>query len=181
MESFFYSAATGGFYLVSVHGDNMPDDVVEVSSAEHAALMAGQVFGKVVIPGAGGKPVLADPPPPTLEEAKKMKLAEIAAAFEAAVLKGHPASLGYTMDSGIADLQKLKTAFDFAKLMGDSSMTVVDYHNVAHHGTPLADVEAMLKEVGANYRALYLQKQALRGKVDAAATPEAVAAVAWTV
>lgn len=63
-----YSKATGGFYDVSIHGKNIPDDAVEISTEQHAALIQGQAEGKRIIAGEDGYPILADYPAPTDEE-----------------------------------------------------------------------------------------------------------------
>lgn len=59
----FYSAQTGGFYDTEIHGDNIPADAVEITKAEHTALLAGQAEGKRIVPDADGVPVLQEPPP----------------------------------------------------------------------------------------------------------------------
>ncbi len=59
----FYSKSTSGFYDTAIHGDNIPADAVEITKAEHTALLAGQSEGKRIVPGAGGVPVLQEPPP----------------------------------------------------------------------------------------------------------------------
>ena len=64
----FYSKSTGGFYDRKIHGDNIPDDAVEITSEEHAALLAGQSAGKVIASDANGKPVLSDPAAPSVDE-----------------------------------------------------------------------------------------------------------------
>lgn len=58
----FYSAQTNGFYLTEVHGVNMPPDVVAITPAEHAALLAGQATGQRIVADLNGLPVLADRP-----------------------------------------------------------------------------------------------------------------------
>ncbi|WP_304308055.1 hypothetical protein [Pseudacidovorax intermedius] len=63
-----YSASTGGFYLEAIHGDAVPSDAVDVSEAQHAALIDGQTKGLRIVPGLGGAPTLADQPMPTEEE-----------------------------------------------------------------------------------------------------------------
>ena len=50
----FYSKSTGGFYTREIHGDNTPSDAVEITSAEHTALIEGQGQGKRIIADAGG-------------------------------------------------------------------------------------------------------------------------------
>ncbi len=64
----FYSASTNGFYTPEIHGDNIPADAVEITEAEHAALLEGQSKGKVIVADENGYPILRDPPPPTTEQ-----------------------------------------------------------------------------------------------------------------
>jgi hypothetical protein len=55
-----YAKSTGGFYEEAIHGDAIPEDAVEVSAAEHAALFAAQAEGKVITADASGRPVATD-------------------------------------------------------------------------------------------------------------------------
>ena len=64
----FYSKQTCGFYDTAIHGDNMPDDAVEITAEQHAALLDGQSQGKVIAADENGYPVLIDPPVPTTEQ-----------------------------------------------------------------------------------------------------------------
>ena len=64
----FFSALTGGFYTREIHGDNIPDDAVGITTEEHQALLEGQSKGKIISADKNGKPVLKDPPPPTPEQ-----------------------------------------------------------------------------------------------------------------
>ena len=64
----FYSKSTGGFYDTAIHGDNIPADAVEITEAEHAALLEGQSQGKRIVADESGRPTLQDPPPPTAEQ-----------------------------------------------------------------------------------------------------------------
>lgn len=64
----FYSASNNGFYTREIHGDNIPADAVEITEAEHAALLEGQSMGKVIVADESGRPILQDPPPPTAEQ-----------------------------------------------------------------------------------------------------------------
>lgn len=59
----YYAKSTGGFYDRDIHGDRIPEDAVEITKAEHTALLAGQAEGKRIVPDAGGVPVLQEPPP----------------------------------------------------------------------------------------------------------------------
>lgn len=59
----FYSKTTGGFYSTEIHGDNIPDDAVEITSEMHATLFEAQSKGKIIAADANGYPVLQDVPP----------------------------------------------------------------------------------------------------------------------
>ena len=86
----FYSKSTGGFYSHEIHGDNIPGDAVEITEAEHAALIDGQSNGKRIVADESGRPILQDPPPPTAKQ--------ITARLEARVqswLDGKARALGY--------------------------------------------------------------------------------------
>lgn len=67
---FYYSKKTGGFYLEDIHGDNMPEDVVEVSDEYHAELMDGQRNGNIIAADEKGFPRLVPIPEPD-DETKK--------------------------------------------------------------------------------------------------------------
>lgn len=69
----FYSKTKGGFYDTAIHGDKIPDDAVEITAAEHAALLEGQSQGKRIQADENGYPFLADPPAPTEEELQVVK------------------------------------------------------------------------------------------------------------
>ena len=64
----FYSKSTGGFYAREIHDDNIPADAIEITAAQHQALMEGQAAGQRIVPNAAGQPVLSAPPPPTPDE-----------------------------------------------------------------------------------------------------------------
>lgn len=64
----FYSKSTGGFYTREKHGDEMPEDVVEITTEEHIALLDAEAAGKVIKADADGKPAVVDPAPPTVEQ-----------------------------------------------------------------------------------------------------------------
>jgi len=64
----FYAKSTNGFYAEAIHGDSIPDDAVEITVEEHAALLEGQSQGKLIQADANSRPVLVDPPPPTPEQ-----------------------------------------------------------------------------------------------------------------
>ena len=64
----YASKTTRGFYDAAIHGDNMPADVVEITTEVHAAMLDGQSNGKVIDFDEAGYPFLANPPAPTSEQ-----------------------------------------------------------------------------------------------------------------
>lgn len=61
---FFFSPSAAGFFSPDFH-TSIPEDAIEISADEHAALLAGQSQGKCIVADGGGRPTLVDPPPPT--------------------------------------------------------------------------------------------------------------------
>lgn len=57
----FTSKTQRGFYAAGIN-TTMPDDVVQITAEDHAALLAGQSEGKVITWGDDGYPLLIDPP-----------------------------------------------------------------------------------------------------------------------
>lgn len=110
---------------------------------------------------------------------KQDAITRLAKTFENALTTGFTTSLSIKMDATLDALQSLKTGYDFALLLGETKMTIVDYNNAAHTDLPIADVAKIMAEVGGNYRNLYMLKQQIRGQVMAATTPQQVTAVAW--
>lgn len=72
----YYSKSTRGFYDTAIHVANMPVDVVEITTEEHAALLEGQSNGKLIDFDEAGYPFLTDPPDPTAEEVQEQVNAE---------------------------------------------------------------------------------------------------------
>ena len=60
-----YSKSKSGFFHTDIHGDNIPDDAVDITDGEHAELMAGQSEGKLIQADGDGRPFLCDRPGPT--------------------------------------------------------------------------------------------------------------------
>lgn len=56
----FYSKSTKGFYIVEIHGSDIPDDAVEITTAEHSALLDAQTNGKEITSDAQGRPIAVD-------------------------------------------------------------------------------------------------------------------------
>src|SRR6185437_3547082 len=64
----FFSAEKHGFFHAELHGDRMPADVVKITAARHAELMAAQAAGKLIAADRRGRPIAVDPPPPPPEQ-----------------------------------------------------------------------------------------------------------------
>ena len=60
----YYSKSNQAFYDDTIHS-RLPEDAAAISPEQHAALLAGQSSGQVIMPGKDGKPVLAGQPPCT--------------------------------------------------------------------------------------------------------------------
>lgn len=58
----FYSASTGGFYMQEIHGDNMPQDAIEIDYVLYVEVVNDRPANKTVVAGPGGLPILADIP-----------------------------------------------------------------------------------------------------------------------
>ena len=87
----FYSKSTGGFYDLEVNGADIPTDAVEITDAQHTALLAAQAAGSSIQADASGKPIAVAPSAPTL--------AQVQAANEVAIqtaLDAEAQSRGYT-------------------------------------------------------------------------------------
>jgi len=56
----FYSKSTNGFYSLEIHGESMPQDVVEITEEQYASLFDGQANGKKIVANDDGLPTLSD-------------------------------------------------------------------------------------------------------------------------
>ena len=57
----FYSKTTNGFYTREIHGDNLPDDSVEITQDYYEELLSGQCKGQCIVANDQGHPVLQQP------------------------------------------------------------------------------------------------------------------------
>lgn len=76
-----YSKITCSFYSRDINGDNIPEDAVEITSEQHAALLEGQSQGKIISADENGYPILIDPPPLTPEQIQEAVTSARAAAY----------------------------------------------------------------------------------------------------
>lgn len=68
----FYSKSTKGFYDYKIHGNNMPEDKVEISAEYYRELFDGQSSGLLITQDETGYPILAPYPEPTVDELSKI-------------------------------------------------------------------------------------------------------------
>lgn len=73
--SIFFSPSERGFYNDAINLI-IPGDAIEIEPEYHAYLMDGQSQGKVIVFNGNEKPILADPPPMSIEEVKAAAYAE---------------------------------------------------------------------------------------------------------
>lgn len=90
----FASKTARGFFDTTIHGNNMPADVVEITADEYNTLLEGQSQGKLIDFDETGYPFLVIPPPyiPQVPTKVTMRQARLAlhstgnlAAVEAAI------------------------------------------------------------------------------------------------
>jgi hypothetical protein len=56
----YYSKSTNAFYDDEIHGNLMPEDVIEISKELHVSLLSGQEAGKQISSDNDGNPILID-------------------------------------------------------------------------------------------------------------------------
>ena len=88
-----FAKSTVGFYDPAIHGSVIPPDAVEITPAQHAALLAAQAAGKRIVPDANGYPVAQDPPPPPAPTAEQIRADRVAAVYAHMDAAAH--ALGY--------------------------------------------------------------------------------------
>jgi hypothetical protein len=120
------------------------------------------------------------PPPPTLEEARAAKLAEITAAYNEFDAAGTvETTAGYPIQIGQSHVSKLDGAIRFAEMMNAQSIYITDADNVSHYSVSLADARGILMEQMGAAMAAHQKKQTLRAQTEAAETVEQVIAISW--
>lgn len=83
----FYSPSTKGFYDPAIHDENIPADAEEITTEQHAQLLADQSAGATIQTDANGYPVAVFPPPPSLDQIRADLCARIDHEADAARLK----------------------------------------------------------------------------------------------
>lgn len=184
----YYAGSTKGFYDSATHGDNMPDDAVEISKEMHQALLAGQSLGRHVGTDPKGKPVLTAAPPPTLDETKSDKVKALYAACSDAIKSGYTSSaLGakHTYPSGATDQTNMLGSVTDSLLpnIPDDWTTPFWCADDAGAWAMRDHTAAQIQQAGADGKAWVVEcQQKLTGlvaQVQAAPTAAAVGGITW--
>ena len=172
----FYSKSTGGFYATEIHGDAIPADAVAITLDQHAALLSGQSAGKRIVADKNGKPVLKNPPPLTLDEAKAAKLTEINAACDAeieAIKVSYPNTEVMTWDKQEQDARALVLDAATATPLIDSIASARGLDRVELANRIIANADQFAVASGASIG----KRQKLKDQINAATTVEQVAEI----
>lgn len=68
----------------------------------------------------------------------------------------------YEMDATNDSASRLKSGIDLAVLLGESTIDIVDYHNMIHYSVPLEDALEICKKQGLAFRNNYYKRAVLR-------------------
>ena len=181
MSKMFFAESTGGFYDLTLHGDKIPRDAVEITADEHAALLDGQSNGKRIVADVGGRPVLSDPPPLTSNQLRKIVLAKINEACESgisALQDGYP-------PGEVLSWSKQETEARAWVVNNDASTPLLDSLSAAR-SIDKADLVGRIIDKADAFAlfsgALIGKRQALEDALNALpadATVEQIAAITW--
>lgn len=81
----FYSKSTGGFYSTEIHGNNMPDDVVEITNEHYTHLLNSQSNGFSIGADEDGNPIATAPPPESQLELIQQAVNKVKFALQSAI------------------------------------------------------------------------------------------------
>lgn len=112
MFDYYYSKTTRGFYPPDFRGV-MPGDVMQITDAEWRALLDGAAAeGKEIVPDAGGRPVLAVPPPPDQELFSDLTPRQLCMALTRAGLRAQVEAAVATGDQDLKDWWEKSLSFE---------------------------------------------------------------------
>lgn len=173
-----YSQTTGSFYPDNINYQALPEDIIIVTQADFNRAMARAPGETIAL--VNGIIVIFAKPEPDLDTLKQIKIDELVIACQSEMDGGFITASGIKMDSNLAALQKIKLGYDFALIIGETAMSVVDFDNVEHAGLPINDVLTLMLETGGHYRDLYMKKQTLRSQAMAAANTTELNLITWS-
>lgn len=180
----YYSQSTNCFYILAIHGNNMPGDAVEITKAEHAALFEkiSQSLGGETSAGADGYPIMVLPLAPTLDDLKAEKRAEINTARLVAnranfVHAGKAIACDELSRSDIDGINGYVAVYGAMPVDWLGAWKAVDNSYL-----PVPDVDAwkdFYASMVAQGNANFARAQALKAALEVATTAEQVAAIVW--
>lgn len=136
-------------------------------------------FAQTSLSGKGWVPCAAPvAPAPTLEELKEAKKSEIEKSFEQSFKLGADTSLGFKVDAGREDLQNYQSLKIYMEANSVPATTINVYDGDFREITQ-EELSTIILDIITFGLWLYGRKWELRAQIDAATTPEEVAAVVW--
>ncbi|MBK3800468.1 DUF4376 domain-containing protein [Azospirillum brasilense] len=176
-----YSASTGSFYPSDIDYPALPGDVVEITAEEHAALQAEKSAGKVIVPGADGRPTLSVVPPaepaelPTMEPGSGSPMD---AALAALAAKRYAVETGGIIVNGlpVATDDRAKTLLLGARLevLGNPTLTLRWKTADGFVALSATQIVAISSAVRAHVQACFNREADLSALISAAADPASV-------
>lgn len=167
-----YSASQKGFFHPLIH-PNMPQDAIEISDADYAALLIGK-DGHIIAPDASGKPVLTPLPPPPMDHVRAQAVAAMEAWISHFLAK-------FTAGVPEAEVASWPVKAERARQhLGGAPQAMI----AAEAALTGEDAKALAQKIAAKaaaYEAIIARTTGLRrateAAIAAAQTPEAVAAI----
>lgn len=165
-----------GRYVKSIHGAAIPESAIEVDQDLFYTTIA-EPFGnwQLNTDNTITKRLVL----PTIEEIKFMRIAYVDHAYKKALGNGFVSSINIKLDCSKDALNALKSVYDFAVLMGDSKVAVLDIDGVERPNILVSDLKKILQEAVDCYRKVSQARQDLIANINAATASDAIAKVVW--
>ena len=174
----YVSPSMRGFYDSDINGEAIPADAVEIPPELRSSLLAAQQNGQI-IDWSGDLPVAVDPPPPTLPDRRRQRLAAINAERDQREEAGFPYR-GKLLDSTPRSVQRITAA----ALAAQASLAAGQPYSVewiCADNSPLpldaAGVIGMPVALALHAAALHDHARSMKAAVDAADSEAALAAI----
>ena len=132
----------------------IPADAVEVTEDERSLLLDGERNGKRIVADAGGRPVLADPEPPTAENVRAAAVAAINATREVDLVSGVVVNGKHyhSDDRFLTELLGMLLGYQAGIYSGTQDIRTMDNQIEA---LDVAQITALAAAVGAHRKAVY--------------------------
>jgi len=163
-----YSKSTGGIYVVGA-SKNIPTDALDIPDALYTRFTQAKLENFDVFDGVVVEFVK---PPPTLDEVKTDKFAEIRKAYDTAA-SASVTSLGKLWNGGFESAIKLDAARRLSEAAGAPSVKLYDINNIGHQ-LNFSDALQVCVAVASEYQIALSKKQGLFAAVEAVQVSKAV-------